>query len=277
MPDENVTTDPRWQAFVTDLQRFVVDLPSDVPPGLRIDAQGPLSHVQRTGLRFAATQMRDDLDPRAIRAASRLHEIYALVISGATSRPDPVNGANRTANVGLRPIEQSDIPVLYRAAFDPSEGPRWRFRGRGMGHAEFASSLFAGVLSQFVVAAPDGRAVGLVCAYEASLEAGHAKVAMLSVNQRRGSATGLVTEGLALFVEYLFRAFPLKKLYAEVPDYNRYLIDGLPGLLETEGRLRDYVFLDGLLHDLIVASISRERWTAFVQGMDLPTGEPMPS
>jgi RimJ/RimL family protein N-acetyltransferase len=66
------------------------------------------------------------------------------------------------------------------------------------------------------------------------------------------------------FFELLFGNWNLRKIYAEVPEYNLDVVWGAEqSLFEEEGRLREVEFLDGRWWDQSIGALSRDRWERF--------------
>ena len=138
---------------------------------------------------------------------------------------------------------------------EPAASYRWRYRGRNVSPEEFHQSLHDGVLSQFVL---EGNSSGALCghvlAYDYEPDAGHAYVAVQALE---GIRPGLAMEGLFLFVRYLFSRFNLRKLYFDIPDYNRSLADGLD-VLRLEATHRSHFAFDGGYVDRHIYALYRD-------------------
>jgi hypothetical protein len=106
---------------------------------------------------------------------------------------------------------------------------------------------------------PD-EVLGIVVGYDADFRNGHAKVGAARFTD--GTAHSLqFVRGAFLFFEYLFRGFPFRKLYLEVPEYNlAQFASGLDSLFELEGSLRAHTWFDDRYWDLHFLALSRDRW-----------------
>ncbi|MGH9081295.1 MAG: GNAT family N-acetyltransferase [Acidimicrobiales bacterium] len=123
------------------------------------------------------------------------------------------------SRVLLRPVRQSDYEWLYSLCQDPAIAVRWRFRGAIPEPADFASSMTAGVLVQFMVLQRDTKdQLGLVAAYNPNLRDSWVYAAALA--SPRAAKTGLVLEGLGLLIRYVFQVWPFRKIYFETIEYN---------------------------------------------------------
>lgn len=106
---------------------------------------------------------------------------------------------------------------------EPENGFRWRYRGQTLDPASFAESLHNGTYAQYLVAGKSDRHIyGLVVAYAANPGLGHCYIGFQRSSQRRPQ--GEMLEGMFLFLRYLFDSNPLRKIYAELPDYNEQII-----------------------------------------------------
>jgi RimJ/RimL family protein N-acetyltransferase len=161
--------------------------------------------------------------------------------------------------VRLRPLLDDDLPALYLASLDPQAANTWRYRGRTVPVDEFLRGLHDGVRAQYVVELVEsGTPVGLVIAYDHQQAGRHCKVAFIRFGPRTPGDRGAVLEGLIALMSHLFASHPYRKLYIELPGYNRHLLE--PEIFEVEGTLREHLFHDGRYVDLHIASLPRARW-----------------
>jgi RimJ/RimL family protein N-acetyltransferase/aryl carrier-like protein len=175
----------------------------------------------------------------------------------ATARPpaDPLAPVLATRALRLDHIAPDDMGFLYTLAVDPQTSFRWRYRGAPPPYDKFLADLWTNVLVQFVVHdLRDGRPVGLAVAYGASPSLSHASVG--AVFRAGYAGTGLAAQAVELFARALFKLFPLRKLYLEIPGYNwPQLQSGEGKLFELEGRLRDHYYYAGRLWDQYLGAI----------------------
>ncbi len=157
----------------------------------------------------------------------------------------------------LRPVLPDAIPFLYRLAVSEEVGFRWRFRGAVPNVETFQSTLWQGILVQFVVVdAIDQEPVGFVVAYNADHFRGIAYVAAVFVPNL--VSTGLPVEAFEIFVRYIFRVWNFRKLYMEVPAYNYALIaSGAGRRFDIEGCLKEFTYHDGRYWDEYLLAIGR--------------------
>lgn len=213
--------------------------------------------------RWLTDALEQPTDPEIIGQLASLGDAHrwleGALASGEVLRADRAVGPGWSTRVRLRPVLESDLLPIFLASFDPSTGGSWRYRGRTVPADEFVATFADGVRAQFVVElVATGEAVGLVSAYDHNQAGLHCKVAFLRIGDRRTGDRGATIEGLVLLLSHLFSTFPYRKVFAEVPAFNRGLVDA--GLAEEEGVLRDYFFHDGRPVDLHIVSFSRERW-----------------
>lgn len=166
----------------------------------------------------------------------------------------------RGRHVYLRGVVTEDYKYLQLIETSSELAPRWRLRGRTPGPQEWLDGTSAGVLAQFMILAQrDDARVGLVTAYQADLQDGHARLAAMRFNPH--SRSPLMILGVGLFIDYVFRCWDLRKLYLDVPEYNLpQLASGLASVFTLEAHLRQHYYLDGELWDQLVLAIYRNVW-----------------
>jgi len=286
------TDDARWGDFLAALRASVPILPASAPPELSLSPDACDKLLRAAVLRAVgalAGGLPDELlgsitslgeaygwyvqrrDPVAIerflpqlllsedlKSSQLLATDPTVVAAGLIDPTDPT----MTHRLKLRPVYPDDVPMLYKAAMDPTHSFRWRYRGATPSVGEFADGLHEGTLVQFIIERlDDGRPQGLVAAYRASMDAGHAYVAFQRISPPGHRGAGEMFEGLYLFVQYLFRTWNFRKLYAEVPGYNYPdLASGEGVLFDVEGRLRDHDYHDDRFWDQYLIAIHRDRW-----------------
>jgi len=162
-------------------------------------------------------------------------------------------------STALVPVTDDHVDALYRWACDPRSGFRWRFGGGTPSPSAFKEILWGGVLCQFLVVDEYERLQGLVACYRADHANGHAYVAVQSASGHDSGVAAMA--GTILLVDHVFRHWPFRKLYAEIPEYNANQFTGtLRRHLKTEGCLQSYVFYDGQYWDLNITSFDRHHW-----------------
>jgi RimJ/RimL family protein N-acetyltransferase len=158
-------------------------------------------------------------------------------------------------------------PEYYRALFllsiTDQNSFRWRFHGSTPSLESFERSLHPGVLCQFVVV-PTGqpqRLTGLVVAYNANLQNGYCFLAAVTDS----SAGAGILEAVGLFLRYLIRNWPFRKIYLEVPEYNfdQYRSAVSAGILREEGRLKEHSYFLDRYWDQITYAIYRDELLRF--------------
>lgn len=162
--------------------------------------------------------------------------------------------------VVLRPPLPSDYEWLYTTACDPRVSLQWRLRGTVPSLDAFLTLLWQGTDAQHVICRKnDGTRVGLVQLFGYLHREGTARLSTFVEPGHESS--GWPIEGLFLFVNYCFSAWPLRKLYLEspAPVFEKYA-SGTGSFFEIEGRLREHEFFDGVFVDQVIAAIHRRTW-----------------
>lgn len=178
------------------------------------------------------------------------------------SQADATPPVLESRRVRLRALRPSDYEWLYDSAMSTSVGFRWRYRGATPSPEQFVTSLWEGVLAQFVVEGCEKKLPrGLVTIFNANFREGFAHISVLSHPDSVGR--GHVLEGLGLLIDYAFRVWGFRKLYAESLEVNlRQFASGLGRYFVEEGRLKDHEAYGGAFWDLVVLAIWREAWVA---------------
>lgn len=167
-----------------------------------------------------------------------------------------------TARVRLRPLSFSaDVPHLFNILLEPSNQFRYRNIGPGASPAVFERMLREEPLAQFVATTPKNEVLGLVQCLVPDFQHGTAQLAAVFTSAVHGA--GWPLEGVVLFVNYLFVAHPLRKIYVEVPEFNyRLMSRGMQRLFKYEGVLTDHEWSLGQYWDVHFLSLPREHFYA---------------
>lgn len=165
----------------------------------------------------------------------------------------------------LVPLNPNHHAMLYELGFRDQNNFRWRYRGSMPTYATFEQNLFAGVLCQFAIC-PNDRAdtfAGLVVAYNANPQDNFCYLAVMT-DKRFGAGS---VEAVALFLRYLFRYWPIRKVYVEALEFNlpQYASAIRLGLFKEEARFKNHAFFNGRYWDLFVYAIYREAAAKFVE------------
>ena len=155
----------------------------------------------------------------------------------------------------LTPVLPSSVPFLYKLAISPEIGFRWRYRGSVPHYAQFEAELWRSVLTQFVVESiATGEPVGNVICYKPDLTLGHAYIGA-AMSPAYGNS-GIAIEPVALFVQYLFDVWPLRKIYLEMPEFNYQQFSSTDGAFtRVEARFTDHDYYKGRYWDRIVIAV----------------------
>jgi hypothetical protein len=176
----------------------------------------------------------------------------------------------RHGAVGLRPLGEADFQIAYQASIDPRHAHQWRYRGASPDPRAFVADLYEGVLVQHLVTgAFADRPVGLVVGYRYDAANQHCYVAFQRWDW--SDSRGEMLTGIALFLQYLFDHWPLRHIYAEVPEYNWAALDGLEALANQIALLPDHLHWKDEWVGLGIYRISREPWAAFMDTWSSPS------
>lgn len=162
----------------------------------------------------------------------------------------------------LRPISQDDYLTFFRWRADLLELHLWSSPRRVPTWEEFRAEMeqiTRQSVTFLVVIKGTDEPIGFVQAYNLNLAEGWCFTSEYIVPRyRRGAQAG---EAYIALLEYLFRSFPLRKVYADVYEFNieplRPLMAG--GFVE-EGRFRQHTWYNDRYWDVIRLAMYRERW-----------------
>ena len=160
----------------------------------------------------------------------------------------------------LRPVGQSDYAYLYDLSLHAENLARWRYRSATPSPESFVVDLWNGVLAQFVIeSAATRERAGLAVAYNADAANGTVFLGVVLDPAHRRKVWPI--EGVLLFLDYLFRNWALRKVYAESPEYcAQQFASGSRWLFQEEGRLREHQYHQGRYWDYIHFALYRESW-----------------
>lgn len=194
--------------------------------------------------------------------------------------PGPANALAAPSLEGrwfsLVPLLPEQHRQLYALAVAEHIGFRWRFRGAVPPFSVFEQTLHHNVPLQLAIVPREApaRLVGLASAYNMNFQDGTSYVSL--VTDKRSGAGAL--EALALFVRYLFRLWPLRKLYFEVPEFNlaQFASALRFGLLREEGRLLGDRYFAGQYWDEVILAMYPADASAFEERTNLFAEEGTP-
>lgn len=253
-----------------------------VTPEARLIEDLGLDSLQMLDLVLLIDALGAHLDAEAIARARRFRDVHRMFAERWTLAqhaglvceqappswtPDAVRTRERVSGgqrlIGLRtrlrPLRQADDDLLYELV-QSDGGAFLRRRGTGPSPRSFAAALWRGVLEQQVVLdrATDSP-IGLVTARDADMRRGVARLELILDPHVHGR--GWPFEAVMIFVDHLFRSWPLRKLYAAVLAHHLDdIASGLGRLFVEEGRLAAHEYFDGGWVDLHILSLFRESW-----------------
>jgi RimJ/RimL family protein N-acetyltransferase/aryl carrier-like protein len=253
-------------AELTDNARLVADLSLDSLAMMRLltwlSARGVSVDTDRH-LLASVGEVLSLLEKAAFPGLSiRVTEGQGISLPGLTDVPirsqrhgDPQAPILEGQAFRLVPPGPEDIGYLYGLAVDPDTGFRWRYRGSVPSFERFSSEFWSGVVVQLVARRiQDDRPVGHVVAYGADMSMGHTYLG--AVFQPEYTGTGLAAQAVAVFVRYMFKTFPLRKIYIEVPGFNwAQMASGEGVLFQVEGVLKEHDYYDGQFWDKYYCAI----------------------
>lgn len=197
-------------------------------------------------------------------------------MTAAPVAPPQVNGHREGGLTGhlttLRAIHEGDLPTLYHWRTDLSSIHLWSAAKRPMTFEEFQQEFRAmatGNMLMLFESKESREPVGFAQVAQIDPQHGHASLLFFISGdyQKRGRYP---MDAFLLLERYLFEYFALRKLYADVPEYNR---DSWHSLLrfgwQEEGPYREHVWFKDRYWDLRRLSTSRAQWQATAERYEI--------
>jgi RimJ/RimL family protein N-acetyltransferase len=168
--------------------------------------------------------------------------------------------------VRLRPITRADYSFLWQCRTHPEVMHLWT-QGRTIpGFEQYAQELEAGLGSHFLTllmieTADEQHPIGFVFAHDYSANDRYAFFNIVLAPPFSHFQWG--AEALYLFLDYLFGFFDLRKVCADVFEFNQHQVALLLRNGATqEGRFRGQRYYQGRYHDVIRVGMLQEEWMA---------------
>ncbi len=166
----------------------------------------------------------------------------------------------QTRRVSLRALQATDMPTLYSMTIEYDVLWRWRFSGTIPNYETFVKSVMNGSLANYcIVSTGNEKIMGLLSSYNADLRNGTVFVAV--VMGRKHFFTGSGIEAIALFINYLFNVWPLRKVYFESVEFDYQTFSSGEGkYFKKEAHFKEFYYFGGRYWDDVICTISREEW-----------------
>jgi RimJ/RimL family protein N-acetyltransferase len=157
------------------------------------------------------------------------------------------------------PVTHEDLPHIRALEAEPQVHLRWRDGAQTLSPNSFVRVITDGVLDRRVVRLERGKEVdGIVTAFGANLRNGTASLGIVMRSGLHSTGAGMVACGL--FIDVLFDEWPLRKLYAEIAEYNVSQFRSAIDKFCVEAVLRGHIERQGRTWDSLVLAIDRETW-----------------
>jgi len=126
---------------------------------------------------------------------------------------------------------------------------------------QFAATFQQGILRDFMLKeAGSERLIGYVWSYNYAPDNGTCYVGMIVRPDVIGTVAWYL-EGLALFLDFLFANWPLRKVWFEALEHSAEQFQhGLARVGTHEGRLREVAWYGDRYEDMLYWSITRQQW-----------------
>ncbi len=180
---------------------------------------------------------------------------------GVLARPGTERVGSQGVYSALRPFLPGDAAFLYRLLVDQRVGPHWRFGGR-LPPPEVLYNEVQRDAHAVCVASSNAleELIGCVSLYNVDELAGIGHLAAVYRPDRHRLPE--VAESVALFISQAFYTFALRKIYVEVPDFNRAQFASMlrDDLFDVEVRFERHWYLDGRWWDVSYAALDAHTW-----------------
>lgn len=224
---------------------------------------GPADLAVAAGAVLAAPASRRGTLLEGFGAHLTIRDLFELHMETQLTEDEPFGlhlGTLSGRATNLRPFAGSDHDWAAQLLSSPVLFERGWLRGQTPAPGTWPEVLWAGVPVQMTVRSHWSETrLGIVRATNLDLRERHAYLD--AVFDPSALATGWVLEGIGVFIDHLFGAWPLRKLYAEVsaPVWQR-LGTAPARLLDIEGCLRGHRWVSGNREDVYVVSIHHSTW-----------------
>ena len=151
---------------------------------------------------------------------------------------------------------------MYEGAY------RWRYRDIRPSYEDFVRALYSSVLAQFMILSRETqRPLGLAVAYQPNFKNQNAYIALQGTPDTYDR--GLLLDAGWLFIDWLFKAYNFRKLYAEAPGVTiESFASGFGDIFVGEGCLREHEYANGKWWDYHLLAIHRSTWDTFAGRLD---------
>lgn len=108
---------------------------------------------------------------------------------------------------------------------------------------------------EFRIIEENNNVVGFCYSYD--YVDGNIKTVLHIIRERQNSGIGAMSE--ILFLDELFKIYPIRKVYNHIYSYNEQSLNShISAGFEEEGKLKEYRYFNGEYHDIYIMAITRE-------------------
>lgn len=171
--------------------------------------------------------------------------------------------------VRLVPLSQKHLEQLFAWWNDPAMLFLWQHKRRIQSFEEWAQKferLLNGTIDTFLVILEEetGKPIGFVYSYNTNAIDWYTYLCTFVDGEHLSQGCG--KEATALFLDYLMVYLPLRKVYAEVYEFNEVSLNATRSYgFEEEGFLRGHRWLDGRYWGMYILALTRDRWLTEVK------------
>jgi RimJ/RimL family protein N-acetyltransferase len=164
--------------------------------------------------------------------------------------------------VTLRAVSREDYPIFLRWRTDIKELHVWssiRLVPTVEGFNNEMDLLLSQSTTLLALDTVDSTPIGFIQAFNINPTDGWCMVRAYFAPSQRGHRS--CTEAWFAFLDYLLGNFGLRKVYVDLPEFQRGSLEGvIASAFSEEGRFRDHTFYDGRYWDAVRLALYRDAW-----------------
>jgi len=169
-------------------------------------------------------------------------------------------GPDADALIHLSAMQEHDLPTLYEWFSDADEWNLWTNIRRPMSIEEFGRGITQQMQGSSIMIARDSASqtpLGFLQLYDMALRDGVASFLIYLSRDRRSLGYGILAT--VEFLAYAFKAYPIRKVYADAFEFNKHSVALLlTGGFREVGRLRKHIWWADRYWDQIKYVLLRE-------------------
>ena len=166
-------------------------------------------------------------------------------------------------SIYLRHCNEQDIPLLFQWRNSEEFRSKCSIRRKEISLDDFKKELERDFhrdrhIQMMIVRKSDGKPIGTIYSYDYKKIDQYLFVTIFLPKEFQTNGYGV--EAVVLFLQYLFKGFPLFKIYMEVYEYNTQSLSCIRGArFAEEGRFIKHRLFNGIRYDLLRFAVYRDK------------------